>query len=306
MNSIFSTILSRFNSVTFLRTFAMILAAELVTMCVAWFLIERSPSTWVKEQVDYLNRVSVAVESARNDWALVAAVPKEHKSPLFPRYQDTLKALEHKYFPHRNGDLYLGIIMGTQEYTITSSDADLWDVTFKPDVWELESISSGQTSYTNTPHTDDTGTYLASSTPVFRNGKVVAVVVAEGDALQLGDLQGLVTQAFWLSIPPAILISLIVASGLASMFVRPIEVLRSIAEPWSAEDEDRWGRMTAREKELANWLRQGTHSDKDLAKEMGLKPSTVADYVKQISRKTNWSRFQVGLAAQRRRSAATP
>jgi hypothetical protein len=102
------------------------------------------------------------------------------------------------------------------------------DLADKSNKWELAAYATGKTTYNDVPYSDDTGTYIAAQTPIYRNGKIVGLVTAEYDSATLGEFQGIVRKAFWLSVLPAILFALGLAYVLAAMFVEPMEIFRRI------------------------------------------------------------------------------
>ena len=100
----------------------------------------------------------------------------------------------------------------------------------KANKWELAAYATGKTTYNDVPYSDNTGTYIAALTPIYRNGRIVALAAAEYDSATLAEFQGIVSRAFWLSVLPAILLALWLAYVLAALFVEPMEIFRRIDE----------------------------------------------------------------------------
>ena len=230
---------------------------------------------------------------------------KAARSPHFLKsYQKRLGELDDKFFGRNDaGGVWIAYVKNGGEYQVAAEDVTPFDhVEDKANEWEVEAYAQRRTTYSRTPIVDDTGTYLAAYVPLLRDGHVIGLMSAEYDEAPISDFQAIVLSSFWLSIAPAVLIAVIIAYVLAGWLLEPSQVLRNR----SAADEEKWCQLTAKEKELANLLIQGIHSDKELAQAMGLSRFTVADYVKEITKKTGWSRWELGLAAMRLRFSATP
>ena len=100
-----------------------------------------------------------------------------------------------------------------------------------------------------------------------RGGKVRGLFASEIDSSPLSDFQSVVRVAFWFSIVPALLISLVVAYILASRYVEPMDVLRTIAEAKSETNAGKsgpWNLLTARQRQVADLVKQAK-SNKEIA-----------------------------------------
>ena len=313
MNSVLQSILRRFATPTFQTSFVLILVAEAVTISLAWGLLNANVSKWINDKTTQAERIGEAAAASR-DWSLIGSVPKDKGSQLFASYRKSLEKISRHYFPSDEGDVFLAVIDHGEEYIIGYGDEpmDPMSNNRKADKWELAAYSSGKTTRTPTPQTDFQGTWLAAYTPIVRNGKVVGILGAEYDSAPVADLQGVVHRAFLFSILPAILVSLVIAFVLASMFVQPTDVLRQIEETAQDQrartpDEEKnnpWNQLTPKQKEIAELLRQGRESYKDLAEALGVEQSTIAQHFKDIKARTGWSKQRVAVEAAARRSAA--
>lgn len=300
----------RMTSRAFWKFFGIMLIAELITMGVAWLLLGANTQRWINEKAIRALHIAQEVASSR-DWSLIDRVPIDRDTDLGTTYGKLLNALDDRYFSHLEGGIYLVTIKNGEEYDLSADDTSMSDTT-KANPTEVESYEKRTATYSPTPIVDDWGTYLAGYVPIFRDGKVLGLVATEIDSASLTDFQSVIQSVFLKSIVPAILISLIVAYLLATMFVEPAQVLRSIEETAqklksrSPEEEqsDPWLLLSDRDKEMAELLRQGVERTKDIADAMGLTPATIDTYFKQIKAKTGYSRLTLAVQAAARRSAA--
>jgi DNA-binding CsgD family transcriptional regulator len=303
------SVVQRSTSGTFRRSFALILIAEAVTILVAWFLLGINVNRWIHGKTVQAIQISQQAASGA-DWSLVHKVPKDQDSALGDLYQSRLYKISHRHFLRNEGSVYLAYIERGEEYAITPAGQPPIVDGGKANRWEHEAYATRKTSYTPVPISDDSGTYIAAYTPILHNGKVIGLVGAEYDSAPLADFQGLVRTAFWLSIIPAIAISLVVAYILASMFVEPMDVFRTIEEtaknrlnsPLQNENDDLWNRMTLRQKELAELVRRGLKNE-EIAEELSVTPETVKQHLKNIKDKTGWSKLDLAVQAASRRAA---
>jgi DNA-binding CsgD family transcriptional regulator len=170
---------------------------------------------------------------------------------------------------------------------------------------ELQAYSSGKTTQTAVPITDEFGTYLAAYTPLLKNGRIIGLLAAQFDSAPLSDFQGIVRRAFWVAILPGIAASLVVAYLLAGMFMEPMQVLRALDETAQAQrandEDDPWRNFTTREQEIADLLGRGVERIKDLAQALSLSPETITTYLKRIKAKTGWSKQRLAMEAAARR-----
>ncbi len=315
VGTILHAFIRRSLSPTFQRSFALILVAEAVTICTAWLLLGSNASNWIHNKATRLVQLSQMAADSR-DWSLVGTVPRTTGTRLIASYRHTLRKLSNHYFPNDEGAFFVSVLNGTEEYAILQGD-DPMDPMFdngKADAWELRAYTTGKPTHTDAPYTDDSGTSLIAYNPIFRSGKVVGLVGAEIDSGTVADLEEIVRKTFWLSVGPAVLISLVLAYVLASMYGQPTDVLRKIEETAhiqrarSPEDEknDPWYLLTAKEKEIADLLRQGQERTKDLAEALAVTPETIKQHLKNIKAKTGWSKQKLAVEAAGRRSAAMP
>jgi DNA-binding CsgD family transcriptional regulator len=294
---------------TFQRSFLIVLVAELVTISLAWGLLNLNIGLWFHGEATKLVRISQRAASAA-DWSQMDKIPKDQESKLGDAYQGRLSKVSDRYFTGKEGSIFLALVERGEEYDVYSgNDIPVQDAG-KANQWAVNAYATQQTTYSPRPIVDDMGTYLAAYTPITRNGRVIGLVAAELDEAPSSSFRNALQTAFLYSIIPAFLASLIVAYILATKFVAPAEVLRTIEETaqklraGSPEDEKRWNDLSEKEKKIAELLRQGVESTKDLAEEMDLKPSTIDTYFKRIKEKTTWSRHALALQAAARRSAS--
>ena len=153
---------------------------------------------------------------------------------------------------------------------------------------------------------------MAGYVPIKRNGKVRGLIAAEFDSAPLGDLQNVVRKTFLLSIIPVLLLSLIVAAILAAKYAEPTEVFREVDEAATShlarsqveDKDDPWNLLTPQEKEMAEQLRLGRESAKEIGDALSLTPGTVYTYFKRIKAKTGWSKQALAVQAAARREAS--
>ena len=155
---------------------------------------------------------------------------------------------------------------------------------------------------------------MAGYVPIVRVGHLLGLVAAEFDEASPADFHAIVRTSFLKSVVPAILISLVIAFVLASMFVRPKDVFREIEETAESqrartpdeEKADPWHQLTPREIEIAELLGQGTWSHKDLAQALSVGEETIKTHLKNIKVKTGWSKHDLAMQALARRTAFAP
>jgi DNA-binding NarL/FixJ family response regulator len=312
MDSIFGIIARRSGSPTFRRSFALILLAEAITILVAWLLLDANISGWIHDKTTQAIRISQLAASSR-DWSLANSIPRDKKSPVLDRYRDSLKQLSKQQFPTNEGGVYLAVVDGGETYVLDPDDSNPMDDVGKANQWEREAYSSGKISHNDVPYSDGTGTYLEALTPILSNGKVVGLVGAEYDSATLAEFQALVRKAFWLSILPAILLSLIVAYLFANMFVEPMEIFRRIEETASrrgsvtseATGADPLDNLSPREREVAELVRQGL-KNKEIAEKLFVTQETIKQHLKNIKDKTGFSKLDLAVQAEASRIQAAP
>jgi DNA-binding CsgD family transcriptional regulator len=239
-------------------------------------------------------------------------VPPGKTSRLFELYEKRLIDLNARYFPRNEGSLYIALVKNGREYEVAANDPIPVDNVTEANRWELDAYSERKATYSSVPIVDDTGTYLAAYTPIMRDGRVIGLIAAEYDEAPLSEFYAIIRSTFLLTIIPAAALAVAVAYLLATIFVKPTDVLRAIEErakserARSLEEEknDPWRLLTVREREIAELLRQGVEHTKDIAGAMGIETSTVNTYLKRIRAKTGWSKQRLGIEAMGRRSAS--
>ena len=105
--------------------------------------------------------------------------------------------------------------------------------------------------------------------------------------------------AFWFSIVPALLISLVVAYILASRYVEPMDVLRTIAEAKSETNAGKsgpWNLLTARQRQVADLVKQAK-SNKEIADALSVSTETVKQHLKDIKARTGYGRVELAILA---------
>ena len=303
MRSMMLAIIRPSGSRTFLRSFGLILAAEAVTICVAWFMLGINTTAWIDEQTARLVPISQQAAS-RSDWSRLDEILGNKSTSLRETYSRQLAKLSRPVFG-MEGEIYIIVSDHGHSYEIYGSDPSPTDVGQTPP-WELEAYSTRKTTHTPGPYSDNGGTYLAACTPIERNGRVIGLVAAETDSATLAGFQGVVHRAFWWSILPAILASLVISYVLACMFVDPMDVFRAVGESVEgqrsqrADIPDLWDSLTPREKEVAELVRQGL-TNQQIADRVTLALDTVKTHMKNISKKTGLSKVELAVAAQARR-----
>lgn len=173
------TVLRRSTGATFRTSFALILVAQLVMIVVAGLLLGRNLDRWIQGKAEQALRISDQAASG-NDWSLMDKVPEDQDTAVGLRYEKGLSKLNGRYFPHKEGAVYLVTIKGDEEYAITASDPTMSDIA-KANQWENVAAAKRIAVYTAIPVVDEGGTYLAGYTPVLRNGKVVGLVAVVAD-----------------------------------------------------------------------------------------------------------------------------
>lgn len=289
----------------------LVIVVEAVTIITAWLLLDSNISRWLHDRT--VQTIHIAQASAAGaDWSLVDRIPKatevrrkgdvvrtEVESPLFDRYRQALSDLTDKYFGETEGDVYLVVVDKGIEYRIDPFDQHPMDRFYKANEWETAAYQSGKTTYITIPYSDGSGTYVAAFTPIYRSGKIVGLVAAEYDSATLAEFRGIVRKTFWLSILPALLLSLVLAYLLASIFVEPMELFRRIDE--TAKDrrrgavpDDPLAQLTPREREVAELISRGL-KNKEIAEKLVVTPETVKQHLKNIKEKTGFTRVELAV-----------
>lgn len=300
----------RLTSRTFRRSLLLILIAEAVTILVAWRLLDVNATAWIQQKAAAAARLSQSAASS-SDWSRIDQIESGKDSPLFDSYSKRLSDLNQRYFPRKEGSFFIAVVKHDEEYDVAANDTTALDDFGKANQWEVDAYKLRKTIYSPRPIVDDNGTYLASYTPIIEKGHVIGLLSVEIDEAPMTDFRAIIGSTFWLSVAPAILASLVVAFILASMFVEPIDVLREIedvaqthrARSSTGAEDELWQRLTAKQKEIAELLRQGRESIKDLAESLGVSEHTIQQHLKDVRAKTGWSKQALAVQAAARRSA---
>jgi DNA-binding CsgD family transcriptional regulator len=300
VQTLFSNIVQRSTSPTFIRSFALILVVEAVTILTAWLLLDSNVSKWMSDKAAQAVRISRTVAAAE-DWSLVDTVPK-NPSPLFDTYRKLLTKYSHRFFPQNEGDVSLAVIRNGRTYVIDPYDQVPMDLVDKANKWELAAYATGKTTYNDVPYSDNTGTYIGAQTPIYRNGRIVGLAAAEYDSATLAEFQGIVRRAFWLSVLPAILLALGLAYVLAALFVEPMEIFRRIDETAARRagrppQSDVLSKLSPREWEVAELVWRG-RKNKDIAEALFVSPETVKQHLKNIKEKTGFARLDLAVQVE--------
>lgn len=276
-------------------------------------MLDVNATRWIQQKGAQAARLS-QIAASSYDWSHIEQIKKDEDSPLFERYQQRLGDLSHLYFSRNEGAFYIAVVKNGEEYDIAAKDPTAWDNEGKSNQWEVDAYARRKTTFSPRPIVDDTGTYLAGYTPIIQNGHVIGLIGAEYDEAPTTDFREIIRSTFWLSIVPAIIVSLVVALVLASTFTEPTDVLREIehtaqtqrARSSSEAQDDPWLLLTPKQKEIAELLRQGRESTKDLAESLTVTPGTIKQHLKDIKAKTGWSKQSLAVQAAARRSANEP
>lgn len=294
----------------FWKAFLIILIAEGITILVAWLSLDHNTKSWLHAKAAQTIQISRWAASTA-DWSRIDKVPKDKESALGDTYQNRLGDLSDKRFSHKEGSVYVAFLDHGEEYDMYSGSEIPIQDSGKANQWILTAYATRRMTYSPEPIVDDSGTYLAAYTPVLRDGNVIGLVVAEYDEAPMPDFQSIVRTAFLYSIGPALLVSLIVAYILASMFfVEPKDFLRAIdqtakiqlARSLRGEKDELWDSLTPREMEVAELASEGLQN-KEIAERLFISPETIKQHLKSITIKTRWTTRQLGLEAQARRIA---
>jgi len=306
--TLLQAIIKRSKSRAFWHSLKLILFAEVVTLVVTWLLLDANTNRWIQQKRDQTANLS-QLAAQNSDWSRIDEIKQGKNSALFQSYQTRLGSFNQRYFPRDEGSIYIEIVKAGEAYTIATNDKIALDDDGKANQWEIDAYRTGKTTSSPVPIVDDSGTYLAAFTPVIKNGRVIGLVAAEYDEAPLSDFRAIVRSAFLFSAIPAVVLSLIMAYGLAS-FARPTEVLREIEEiaqrTRDDEHDPRWDMLTDQEKRIANFLSRGVTSTKEIASEMNLKESSVYTYIKRIKQRTGLEREQLAVLAAGLRNASFP
>jgi DNA-binding CsgD family transcriptional regulator len=303
-------IVQRTASRTFRKSFGLILLAEAITILVAWRLLDFNIDRWLQTKTASVVRFSQKAAAAA-DWSQIDKIRKDDAA-AFDRYSDELSKLSSQYFVHDEGSIYLAFLKSGEEYdTYYGSEPPLEDAG-KANQWVLTAYKTGKMAYSPDPIVDDTGTYLAAYVPILREGKVIGLVTAEFDSAPLADFQSIVSTAFWFSIIPAVLISLVVAYVLSSIFVEPMDLFRTIADTANSQrdraaegrDSGPWSLLTARQRQVADLVRQGK-SYREMAEVLSVSTETVKQHLKDIKARTGCGRVELAIVASAQSSPPT-
>jgi len=280
----------------------------MLVIVIASRLLGFNTDRWIHDKTAQAMRISLAA-AASTDWSLVDRVQKEGKgSSLFRRYHKDVVDLSQRYFRAKEGSVFVALVIRGEEYDIDNGEPDLDDIG-KADDLELAAYSTKKTTYTLSPISDDSGTYVAAFTPVMNDGKVIGLVSAEYDSAPLADFHAIVRSVFWWSVLPAALVSLIISYIFASNFAEPMDVLREIETVRRQSEQSRaadelWSNLTPAQRQVFQLLGQGL-KDLEIAEKLTVSLNTVKSHVKSIRAKmrdivgdNNVSRVDLAIAAR--------
>lgn len=282
----------QFKNPAFIRFFGLLLTAELVTILAAWFLLNFSVRLWIDHKVSELTQIS---ESARTavDWSHLDEIQKGRPpSSVYQTYVSKIQKLNKQYFPHNDGDISAIKVLKEKEYLIAAEDSFPYEKLGNASQFELDAWK-GKAAFSPVPYADTIGTHLTACSPVFKNGQVLALIVADFDSTSLQNFQSVVRTSFWWSLVPAVLISLILASALATKFVEPMEFLREIQEvklhpeqvaPSIKKAPGGEVLLSKRENEIAILVGQGL-KNREIAENLSISEETVKQHLKNIFQK---------------------
>lgn len=291
------SLVQRSTSRSFLNFFAIILIAQLLTIFVASRLLDVNTNRWIQGKAVHAMQIAQKAASSY-DWSLIDKIPVDRDTALGARYGKRLSALNDRYFPRVEGGVYLVRLKGGEEFDLSAGDASISDTT-TANRWELQAYEKQRATYSPAPIVDEWGTYLAAYIPIRRGGKVRGLFASEIDSSPLSDFQSVVRVAFWFSIVPALLISLVVAYILASRYVEPMDVLRTIAEAKSETNAGKsgpWNLLTARQRQVADLVKQAK-SNKEIADALSVSTETVKQHLKDIKARTGYGRVELAILA---------
>jgi DNA-binding CsgD family transcriptional regulator len=285
----------------------LILLAEAVTIFVAWLLLGYNIRQWIDGKASQTAQISEQVASS-TDWGRFYQVPENKDSALFEHYTKQLGQITKHDFPHKSGSVYLVRVDRGKAWEIDPDDTPPMTDQGRANGFELTAYAAKKMIAASSPITDDVGTYLAAYTPILRNGQVIGLLAAEYDTASLSDLQEVVNRAFWFSVLPGILISLVIAYVLAARFVEPMDVFRAIYEEEEAKAAserpsdvpDPFGGLTPREREVAELAGQGL-KNQEIADRLSVQLDTVKTHMRSVFQKTGYTRMELGVHVATRR-----
>jgi DNA-binding CsgD family transcriptional regulator len=305
----FRSIANLFGSATFRKTFILVLIAEAITICGARLLLGVNIDRWIHDKAMQAVRISQSAASS-TDWMTADKIPIDRDSALFQQYLKKVNYLSNQQFKGaQDGEVFLVVIHRGKAYEINADEPPPMAHNGKANPAELGAYQTRKTAYTPFPLSDQDGTYLAAYTPVLRNGAVVGLVAAEFDTATLADMREIVRRAFWLSILPAFLLSLLMAAILTSMFVEPMEIFRRLDETTASHGvagspgrvaEDPLSQLSPREREIAELVRRG-QKNREIADALTVSPETVKQHLKNIREKTGFTRVDLAVQAEAQR-----
>lgn len=108
MRSMIRALVARSSSRTFLRFLVLILAAEAVTIGVAWFMLDINTSAWIREQTARLVPISQQAASSA-DWSRLGEILDDKNSSLRESYSRQLTKLSRPFFGNE-GAVYVVVV----------------------------------------------------------------------------------------------------------------------------------------------------------------------------------------------------
>jgi DNA-binding CsgD family transcriptional regulator len=301
------------SSATFRKTFVLVLIAEAITICGAWLLLGVNIDRWIHDKAMQAVRIS-QIAASGSDWMMADKIPIGRDSVLFQQYLKRVNDASNQQFKGaQDGEVFLVVVHHGEAYEINAGEPPPMAHNGKANPSELVAYQTRKTAYTPFPLSDQDGTYLAAYTPIFRYGAVVGLVAAEFDTATLTDMREIVRRAFWLSIVPAFLLSLLMAAILTSMFVEPMEIFRRLDETTASHGvagspgsvaEDPLAQLSPREREIAELVRRG-QKNREIADALTVSPETVKQHLKNIREKTGFTRVDLAVQAEAQRLIST-
>ena len=124
-----------------------ILIAEVITIFVAWLLLDRNTKGWLHAKAAQAIQISQWAASA-SDWSRIDKVPKEEESTLGDSYQNRLADLSDKLFCRNAGSVYLAFLEHGEEYDMYSRIRHSDSGCGKGDRWVLNAYVTQRMTYT--------------------------------------------------------------------------------------------------------------------------------------------------------------
>ena len=221
----------------FWRFFAMLMAAQLLTVGVTVLLLGLTTRLWVREQArgfaEMLPKMVAQLDEAEIEKIKPSDTPGTN--PAYKSVVRRLAELYKTYLPDTGHQLSIAVVKGDKEAKIAEPDDDddqrsvvTW---FPAEPYALEAL---QNRVTYSPYPYATSNRIENITAyapiVDATGKVRFLLNIDRDTSSLGDILRVVRYSFLLAVIPATLVSVMLAAFLSARFVDVFEFLRSIHE----------------------------------------------------------------------------